>query len=297
MTGETLQSLGVDIWRRWRSAFALDHRALAVFRIGLGLLLLSDLFSRTLDFDAHYTEAGVMPLESAEDFSTHAPLLPLHLVSESSVWQGALFVFLSLFAVGLCLGLYTRFCVVGAWFLLGAIQARNPLLLYGADNVLMLLLLWSVFLPLGSKWGIDSWRYSAAKRNVFVSLGSVAYVLQIGVIYFFSFLSKKGEAWMNGTAVETVLHLDQYTAPLGRELLSYPSLLRGLNWGTLGIELLAPLCLLVPHRRGAACCCCVYCHAPAWFCRLYGARSVSLGFVACARSTLRCVGCEGGAER
>src|SRR6185312_201958 len=43
---------------RWHEVFALDVRSLALFRIGLGLLLLADLGQRVLDLNAHYTDAG-----------------------------------------------------------------------------------------------------------------------------------------------------------------------------------------------------------------------------------------------
>ena len=249
MTGASLRLLLIDRWRRWSPAFALDYRAVAVFRIGLGLLLLFDLVSRARDFRSHYTEEGVMPLNIAGDYSSHAALIPLHQLSEANAWQGILFVILGLFSCGICLGIYSRVCTLGAWLFLGALQARNPLVLYGADNVLMLLLLWGAFLPLGSRWSFDSWRFGRVKHGGFVSAGSVAYVLQIGAIYFFSFLSKSGETWWSGRAVETVLHLDQYTSASGVWLLQYPQLLQVLNWGTLGGEFLAPLCLLIPGPR------------------------------------------------
>ena len=41
--------------------FSIDYRSLAAFRIGLALILLCDLFNRSQDLVAHYTDLGVLP--------------------------------------------------------------------------------------------------------------------------------------------------------------------------------------------------------------------------------------------
>src|SRR6188508_3787652 len=43
--------------------YGLDLRSLAVFRMGVGYLLLSDLVRRAFDLRAHYTDVGVLPRE------------------------------------------------------------------------------------------------------------------------------------------------------------------------------------------------------------------------------------------
>jgi hypothetical protein len=238
-----------DLFRYWRPAFTLDLHALALFRVALGCLVLVDLLMRLGDFSAHYSESGVMPLSAAAAFSSAEALLPLHLFHSSDVWQAGLFLVGVLFSIGVISGLFTRWCVLGVWIVLGAIHARNPLVLYGADTLLMCLLFWSFFLPLGTRWGVDALRFGRRGKGSVVSVGSVAFVCQITVVYLFSFLSKSGEAWWNGEAVGIVLQLDQYTSPLGSGLLAYSGLLIGATWATMGIELLAPLLLLFPNAR------------------------------------------------
>ena len=44
-----------------QSVLRLDTRSLAVFRVGLGLLLLADILERSRNLTAHYTDAGVLP--------------------------------------------------------------------------------------------------------------------------------------------------------------------------------------------------------------------------------------------
>jgi len=217
--------------------------------MALGCLVLIDLLLRLSDFSAHYSESGVMPLSEAAAFSSAEAFLPLHLSHSSDVWQAGVFLVGLLFSIGVISGLFTRWCVLGAWIVLGAIHARNPLVLYGADTLLMCLLFWAFFLPLGARWGVDALRFGRQGRGSVISIGSAAFVCQISVVYLFSFLSKSGEAWWNGEAVGIVLQSDQYTSPLGARLLAYPGLLTGLTWSTMGIELFAPILLLFPNSR------------------------------------------------
>ena len=227
--------------------FVFDLHAVALFRIALGVLLLADLTIRLGDFELHYTEAGVLPLAEAGHFIGASPLLPLHLMSDAAGWQVGLFWVGIFFASGIVIGFQTRACVLGAWLVLGAIHARNPLVLYGADTFLMGLLLWGVFLPLGDRWGCDSARFGWRGKGTCLSVGTLALVIQIVVVYWGGFLSKSGVTWWNGEAVGGVLQLDQYASSWGSRLLAYPVLLRYLTWATLLIEALAPLLLLLPR--------------------------------------------------
>lgn len=237
-----------DLWAFWRPAFALDLRSLAVFRIALGLLLLVDLGSRLVNFSGHYTDRGVMLVESAVDFSGAVVLFPLHRIHGGDLWQLSLFLFGILFALGIVLGLRTRFCLVGGWVIVNAVQARNPLVLYGADTHFVVILLWSCLLPLDRCWSWTSWRSGRAQSHRIQSVASAAYVLQIGVLYWFSFISKSGETWWSGDALGIVLQLDAYVSDAGRALAAHSGWLAPLNWMTLIAEALAPILLLGPFR-------------------------------------------------
>lgn len=232
-----------------RGAFALDLMALGCFRMGLGFVFLADLVLRWGDFPLHYTEVGVMPLAGAADFASHSALVPLHLLNSSAAWMAFLFGIGILGGLGLFVGLWTRASGFLCWVVLGAIQARNPLVLYGVDTLLMVLLFWSFFLPLGARLSLDAKRFGWRGGGQLRSLASAAYTLQIAVIYLFGALAKSGETWWSGQAVEVVLQLDQYTSSLGRWLLGQKTILPWFTWGTLLVEFVAPLLLLVPGRR------------------------------------------------
>ena len=82
-------------WPEWLvKLFALDVRALLALRVGLGLLLLTDLAGRARDLTAHYTDAGVLPRAArmAMQWDFCEPWwMSLHMLSGSVWWQAVLF--------------------------------------------------------------------------------------------------------------------------------------------------------------------------------------------------------------
>jgi hypothetical protein len=58
------RSTGGWIRAKTQGMLGLDERSLAVYRIGLGLLLSADLINRLCDLRAHYTDLGILPRAS-----------------------------------------------------------------------------------------------------------------------------------------------------------------------------------------------------------------------------------------
>ena len=229
--------------------FGLDLRSLAVFRIGLGVLILSDLIGRAGDLGAHYTDEGVLPRSAI----TTPRYVSLHLLDGTADFQGALFVLAGLFALALLVGWWTRLATATSWFLLMSLHARNPMILQGGDTLLRLLLFWGLFLPLGARWSLDGLRQRGGRPpgDAAVSAASAALVLQVCFVYWFSAALKSHPAWRSeGTAVYYALSIDQFATPLGHYLLGFPGLLRGLTFATLGIEAAGPALLFVPFHNG-----------------------------------------------
>jgi Vitamin K-dependent gamma-carboxylase len=229
--------------------FGLDLRSLAVFRIGLGVLLLSDLIGRAGDLGAHYTDEGVLPRSAI----TTPRYVSIHLLDGTADFQGALFVLAGLFALALLVGWWTRLATGASWFLLMSLHARNPMILQGGDTLLRLLLFWGLFLPLGARWSLDGLRRrdGLPAGNAEVSAGSAALVLQICFVYWFSAALKSHPVWRSeGTAVYYALSIDQFATPLAHYLLGFPGLLRWLTFATLAIEAAGPVLLFVPFYTG-----------------------------------------------
>jgi len=230
-----------------KTVFGCDLRTLALFRIGLGIGLLTDLFFRARDFRAHYTTFGVIPLATGQDPFLYAGLRSLL----GSPWvQGALFVLAGLTALALILGYRTRAATILGWGFLHIIQFQNGLILQSGDQLLLLLLFWSIFLPLSARFSVDAaltQNSEDSSSNQYFSMGTVAILLQMASFYFFSALLKHSPEWFpDGTAIYYALSLEAFVRPFGVWLREFPALMQGLTYYTWFIELLGPIFIFSP---------------------------------------------------
>jgi len=235
----------------FRRLFGLDLRSLAAFRIALGALVLVDLFLRAHDLRAHYTDTGWLPREALADVPARAWHSSLHELGGSWEWAAALFLLHAALGLALLVGYRTRLAGLGVWLMTLSLQARNPMVLDGADMLLRHLMFWSLFVPLGARWSLDARRdpeLTAAPGRV-AGLATAALALQPVLLYEFAAMTKVQPEWISeGTGVYYALMLDQLVKPLGKWLLAFPDLLWGINWATLVWEYLGPLLLFSPWR-------------------------------------------------
>ena len=252
--------------------FGIDLRSLAIFRISIAFIIIVDLIARAFDLEPHYTDRGVLPVDEAIEYFPKWRI-SVHLLNGSIEFQAALFIIAGLFAVALLLGYHTRFVTPVVWFLTISLNSRNSLLMQGSDYLLCLLLFWSMFLPLGARYSIDYLRnpHQFQGSNLIFSGGTVAALLQVCFVYWFSVALKSTKNWLiDGTGVYYALMLDRYVTKLGKLLLeSHPMLLKFLTYATMGLETFGPLLAFLPFFFGAgAMPCCRQFH---YFSRQYGA--------------------------
>lgn len=235
-----------------KEALELDPRSLAVFRICIGAILLIDLVVRFTDIEAHYTDIGILPRSALiEQFLTHPWIISLHFSNGETWFQAILFLISALFAFSLLIGYRTKLCTVVSWALLISLHNRNPMILNAGDVLLRLLLFWSIFLPLGSRFSIESAASEdKSKQGSTLSLGSIALLIQIGSIYIFGALLKTDPAWRSDyTAMFMALSHDQFATSLGSRLVAYPELLKHFTRVTYYLELVGPLLALIPFKN------------------------------------------------
>lgn len=230
----------------------IDLRSLAAFRIGLGVVLLWDLFTSLSSAEALYSEAGMVPLAVAEQLRESPWMVSLHSLSGSAAWPVAVIVFQIVAAVCLLAGWRTQLAAAISWALLCSLQARNPVVLHGGDTVLRMLLFWSLFLPLGAKWSVDAvqGRRScfAEKGRVFV-VASLALLFQTAMVYWFTAALKWGNEWTrDGTAIYYALSVDQFVKTPGLWLLAFPRVCHALTFCVWWLEILGPFLAFIPWR-------------------------------------------------
>ena len=234
-------------------SFGVDLRSLAALRVALGLLLLVDLFERARDLRAHYSEAGVLPRAGLLELWPSLAPWSLHFHasgSEAALWL--LFGVAALFALSLLVGWHTRVATLASWILLTSLHRRNPLLNFGADQVMAMLLFWSMFLPLGARASLDAWRRSgddAGGSHHYFSVASVALLLQVAFVYWFAVVRRTTPVWWHGEAMHYALHLDLFArepAVWLREVAGLQWLLPLLTWATMAIETVGVLIAFSP---------------------------------------------------
>ncbi|MEA5534476.1 DCC1-like thiol-disulfide oxidoreductase family protein [Crocosphaera sp. XPORK-15E] len=233
--------------------FGLDLRSLAVFRIGLALIVMADLFSRARGINAHYTDAGVLSREALTKELLHPWYWSFHLINGSFSWQAFLFLIAFLIALSLLVGYRTRLAIIATWALNISLQNRNPALIFAGDDVLRAMLFWAMFLPLGCSYSFDSALNSSKKllpKRV-ISGATFAFIIQLIFIYTWSaaYKTKSSLWWPDGDAVYYSLNFDQYATEFGHFLLGFPvPILRILTFSALIFEWVGPFIILIPFR-------------------------------------------------
>ncbi|XGI83506.1 HTTM domain-containing protein [Halorutilales archaeon Cl-col2-1] len=243
-------------WKTVRSGverrLSVDVRSLAALRLSLGLLVVADLVLRSRDLVAHYTDSGVFPRSALRDFSPVFSQLPLHAVSGETWFVAALFVVAGVAAILLAIGHATRLAALVTVVLLVSLQMRNPVVLNGGDSVLRRLLIWSLFLPLGGVWSVDSSRREREVPTRIATPATAAVLIQVVVIYSVNAVFKlRNDVWMGGDAGRYVFSIDRLTVGVGEVLAQHPDigLLGVTDYFWLGLVVSSPLLLVLKGRR------------------------------------------------
>ena len=229
---------------------ALDSRALSLFRMGLGLVLLSDLLIRFSDLEMFYTDAGSVPRSLVWNTYWNPVYIPLHTWSGHYTYMVCLFGLAIVCALLMVLGWKTRLFTFLSWFLLISLHNRNPYVQQGGDDLLRLALFWGMFLPLGRHYSIDARLKGPLAPRTVKGLACTGYVVLIFSVYFFSALQKNSAEWQTqGSAIYYALSLDQIVLPAGKLIYPYPLLLKCMTHAVYLIELLAGFLLFFPGTR------------------------------------------------
>lgn len=235
-------------WTPLSDTVACDLRALALFRITMGITLVVDLATRSADLRAHYTDFGVLPRAALFEQYSMFGRLSLHNLAGHPWFEALLIGVHMLFGALLVLGYRTRLMTGLCWLLLVSLQNRNPLVGNSGDVLFRMLLLWGIFLPLGGVWSLDRAHNPHTERpNRVLSVATVAVLGQLFVEYFFAALHKSGPAWVHGKAVWRALNMEQFATQSGlwfRE--SFDWSLEPLTHAVWWFEFLAPIFFFCP---------------------------------------------------
>jgi hypothetical protein len=241
----------------------LDRRVLGVFRAALGMVLLYDLLRRFPDAGLLWSNDGVLTNVALRKAPQAAHQLSFLLSVSSASAVRLAFGGLGVLFLLYTLGLFTRW--VQPLVLLGyaSLNARNLFFEDGGTGLVIILLTWTVALPLADRFALDALRRDAAlatlkarvvaraeARKPLLTLAGLAILLQAAVIYGLNAAHKTGATWRGGDAVHLVLWQHRVNTPFALWLSRHePSWFSPpWTWLTKRTEVLLPLLLLWPSH-------------------------------------------------
>ncbi len=232
----------------------VDLRALALFRVGLAIIPLADIFLHAEDMFVFYADSGVLPRSALLEKVAPAWSVSLLLANGQHWFVAAYFIFLILAAVFVGIGFQTKKSLFAMWILTIGLMDRNPATIQAGDNLLRITQFWALFLPVSQVWSVDAALSKESQRdesasNNFASLATIGYLGQLTCLYLMSGLLKTGDSWKDGTAVFYALSLDSFVSDFGVWLRGFPQFCSIATYGTVYFELLAPLFFFIPWRQ------------------------------------------------
>jgi hypothetical protein len=248
-----------------------DRRTLGFSRILLGFFLLMDVCHRGRIWLDLYSSVGVLPtqlnLERPQAYGAFTIFNGFNTPAELRV----LWALMAINAFCLMIGYRTKVAQMVAFVLHIGMNGRVLLIENGGYVVNNILLLWTMFLPLGERFSVDALLASLRRRKEVTAaelndrsdmlapgmdrfhttfLGAVL-TIQIAAIYYFNVIHKTGPAWRDGTAVHYVLYVDRMATPLISRIRDYvPNAgIFFMTRATMFFEAAIPVLLLQPLAR------------------------------------------------
>lgn len=210
--------------------FSVDTRILAVYRILFGSVLLFDILNRFSIINLFYSSKSIFP--TSYILSSPYKVMPFTLLPAfNQPWEIKLFFSIGVIAcIFFILGYRTKLFQIIASIVVLSIHNKLTTLENGGDMVVNNFIIWSLFLPLGLSYSIDSIKNSLKKstentpselntykfnNHKILSFAYFACLVQIAMIYFFNYKTKTGSTWTELTSLHYFFELDSFLTPIG----------------------------------------------------------------------------------
>jgi len=137
----------------------IDLRSLALFRIFAALLLMHDWFVRLPDLEAFYTSFGLLPIDST--LPKAGGIYHFSLLDGCRTLPEVQLAFACglLFYLMLLVGYQTKIAKFASFIFFASVLSRSLVLHASSHLVLIVMLMWSLFLPLGERFSLDHWLF------------------------------------------------------------------------------------------------------------------------------------------
>jgi Vitamin K-dependent gamma-carboxylase len=249
----TLQSLR----KAWTQFFFSEQSPIpiALFRIVYSLLVIATLILLKPDWLNWYGAHGWVTFQTARTLEPGTRLNLFSVILQSDIRIEALFWIFLTSAALLALGFLSRLNSVVVFICLTSIHQRNLYINHGGDTFLRLAGLFLIFAPAGAALSIDRLiRIRRGRESGGVQPCSPwaqrMIQLQLSLLYLATFLLKmKGTAWLGGTALYYLYHLDELKRFPLPSWFFHPALLTLGSWGALLLEFSLGVLIWVKELR------------------------------------------------
>lgn len=247
----SLSSYGRALWGKISQAWSLDLRSLSLFRIGLAIVILCDLWLRSRYLMEHYTDVWIYPRSALQALWEAINTVSIHTANGTLWFQEAIFSVHAILALALLVWFRSRIAIIGIWILTVSLQNRNTLINSGADDLLRMVIFWSMFLPLDRYWSWDKDRYDTERKSTSILqifwVATVAYITQQCLMYWITAYLKFWPEWyITHSAVYEILALESFHLPLSDIVFQFPTVMRFLSASSMIVEFVWPLLLISP---------------------------------------------------
>jgi Vitamin K-dependent gamma-carboxylase len=232
-----------------------NYRALSVFRIIFALYLLAEFASLGAHFSDFFGETSILPLSAlapAGSDRVGAALRQGMALFDTPPFPFVLLGLYPLAIVAFGLGYRTRYANAAVLALNSYFYWRNPYVVYGADILARLILLWCLFLPMSRYWSFDAALATGSRTQDYPLLPFLAVRAQVCSVYGFAALVKlSGGPWRDGYALIWALSDNMFGGtPSGRYLVAhFPQALYVADYLVIAFQLAFPLLIFCPWRN------------------------------------------------
>ncbi|HLK40842.1 MAG TPA: HTTM domain-containing protein [Polyangiaceae bacterium] len=225
-----------------------DPRPLALFRIGLGVLVLHDLLTTYApDWRAILSDDGVLPRgDQVDPFAWSV----FDLAGSPTV-VCILLVLGILAVVGFTVGYFTRATTIVSWVFLTSLHNRNLYFTDGGDDLVRYLFFYSMFADSNAALSLDV-LFGRRARGPATALGLRFLQAHLALLYFVTARLKFRSGWLRNNVIFGTLQLSGFVRPPGEVLLRFPGLCRALTYVVPVLEASFPWLAFWPWSRRRA---------------------------------------------
>lgn len=237
-----------------KNIYGLDLRSIALFRVIISIFIACEFLFLVLgNFVAIYSpETGVLGNGYANEYhSFYKGFMGLFFITSDTLMLAFIWLLIGVMIL-LALGFLPRLMALLGYFLLYLFFNRYSVLYFGWEMYASVMLFWLIFLPSNKYFSLFKTSASDFFSNEYRSPFAFALLFQISIIYFYNGISKNGDLWLSGHAVESFLAETDKVNMLGTWLYSHfseTSILIFFTYLVLAVEIGMPLIIFLPFKN------------------------------------------------